>query len=295
MFADIKNLLSFAAFRPERDDRKAPWAKRFARERALMINAGRTRTSWRGWTRGGVFREGGVQSGDFKEIAAGLASDWRSLTDDGWCCLSINSRYVISLEPNVSRKPGADELLRTNPRAVLGTRFERGKRYALTNNPESPSSILLTVDEEQIKSFETSLKEIGLRPARIAVGTYAMLRRLLSTVHRSEEKPGTKSGKWHASALDIVCCDGSVCAMLESDNHWTELRSRTDLYTPEDFEPVFEILKPLISRLEEESEIRFTADSANNPVLEALRTRLPQANINDLSGEDHLWKVLGDL
>lgn len=294
--SDIKDVLTFAAFRPEPDDRRAPWSRRFDHQRTLLLNIGRNQTSWKAVGKGGKLYDGGIQHGDFKEIAARMTEEWRALTDEGWCAVSINSRYVINLESNVSRKPGVEELIRSNPRVVLGARYERGKRYAFTSNPESVSTILLTVDEEQIKQLETQLREIGLKAGRISCGTYALLRRLLETVHTNGDKNSAKAeSEQKAQYLDIICCDGSVCAMLENGDLWPELRSRTDLYKEGDYAAVFEILQPFLTRINEGGSIRFAADIADSPILQELRTRFPEIPIADHSEPDHLWRVLADL
>ncbi len=294
MLADIKSVLGFSAFKPEPDDRRASWQRRFPRERTILLNVGRNFTSWRGVGRNGRLVEGGSQNGEFKEIAPTLGAEWRNLTDEGWCAVSLNTRYVISLETNVSRKPGVETLLRTNPRAVLGGRYERGKRYTLTNNPESVATILLSVEEEQIKQLETILHDAGLRVGRITCGSYAMLRRLLETVHtgsKNSEKSADNANP-QSSSLYVVCCEGSVCAMLETGEAWAELRSRSDLYKENEVEPIFHILEPLIPRLTRSATVHFASDQAASPVLDGLRERLPEANLTDHSGDDHLWKIL---
>jgi len=208
----------------------------------------------------------------------------------------VNHRYVISLETNVSRKPGAEDLIFSNPRAVLGARYERGRRYAFTNNPESASTILLSVEEEQIKQIEQVLRETGLKAGRICCGTYAMLHALLAEVYSEpdSEKKKEQPEAQQTNCLDVVCCEGSVCAMLESGDAWTELRSRSDLYKDGDFEPVFNILQPLVSRIDDDGVIRFVGDGAGSPIVEALRTRFPLAQITDYSREDQVWRVLAD-
>jgi hypothetical protein len=296
--SDIKEVLTFASFRPEPDDRLAPWTRRFTRKRTLFLNIGRGQTSWKGMGRDGRFYDGGVQYGEFKEIAARMADEWRGLTEDGWCAVSINSRYIISLETNVSRKAGADELIRTNPRVVLGTRYEKGKRYTFTNNPETVATILLTVDEEQIKALEGVLKESGLKPGRICCGTYAMMRRLLEAVHTGKKKEGAPGGLPVEGAthfLDVVCCEGSVCAMLENGDVWPELRSRADLYKDGDFQPVMAFLEPFFGRLASGASVRFCAETSDSPILAQLREKLPEVVFEDHSRPDHLWRTLADL
>lgn len=293
---DIKDVLTFSSFRPEPDDRRFPWSRRFVRERTLLLNIGRARTSWKSVGKGGRLLDGGVQYGEFKEIAPRMAEEWRSLTDDGWCAVSLNTRYVISLETNVSRKAGVEELIRSNPRMVLGARYEKGKRYAFVNNPESVSTVLLTVDEEQIKVLEGQLKAAGLKTGRISCGPFAMLRRLLETVHATPPKTGkeTVDGR-QTSFLDIVCCEGSTCAMVEAGNLWTDLRSRSDLYKEDDLNPIFEILQPLITRINESGTIRFMGDTIDSPILAALRNQHPAVTFSDYSTPDHFWRLMADL
>lgn len=296
-FDDIKDVLTFSAFRPEPDDRQAPWSRRFSEKNTLLLNIGRGQTSWKAVGKGGKLLDGGIQHGDFKEIASRLSAEWRALTDDGWCAVSLNTRYAISLETNVSRKPGVEELIRTNPRVVLGARYERGKRYVFVNNPESLGTVLLTVDEEQIKLLETQLKEIGLKAGRICCGSYAMLRRLLETVHTGADKDAAKDNSLaqQATFLNVICCEGAVCAMLENGDVWTDLRSRSDLYKEGDYEGIFEILKPLIARLSGAGGIRFASDGVDTVCLQELRKRYPDISLTEYSGPDHLWRLMADL
>ncbi len=292
---DLKSVLTFAAFRSEPDDRNAAWNRRFSKQRTLLLNVSRGHTSWKILSKSGKITDGGSQDGDFKEIITSMAPEWKAQIDDGWCCVSMNTRYILSLETNVSRKPGAEEVIRTNPRAVLGARYEKGKRYAYTNNPESGSTILLTVDEDQIKQFESLLTSSGFKIGRLCCGTYAMMRRLLETAHSIKEKETNLAKiEQKSSYLDIVCCDGSICAMLEGGEVWTELRSRSDLYKDGDYQPAMDVLSPLIARLDEESQMRFVADNDSSPILDALRSQFPQADITDYSQPDHLWRVLMD-
>ncbi len=296
MLGEIKSVLAFRAFRPEPDDWRATWTRRFGGKRTLLLNVGRGQTSWKGIDRKGRLVDGGEQAGDFQEVASAMAAEWRGLTEDGWCAVSLNARYVISLETNVSRKPGADQLLRSNPRAVLGGRYEKGKRYAVTNNPESVATILLAVEEEQIKQTEVLLKEAGLKAGRMACGAYAMLRRLLETVHSEGGESGAGDGEVQrrASALFVVCCEGSVCAMLEAGESWTDLRSRSDLYQAGETEPVLTILQPLIARLDRSSVVHFVADQEDSEILGALRVKVPTAEIVDHGVDNFLWRVLSD-
>jgi len=295
-FSDIKSVLNFAVFRPEPDDFTAPWSRRFPHQRTLLLNIGRTQTTWRTLGKGGKLLDGGSHKGEFKDAAEHCAADWRAATDDGWCAVSMNSRYVISLENNLSRKPGVEEVIRTNPRAAIGSRYEKGKRYALTHNPESVASVMLSCEEEQIRRIETLLKECGLQTGRISCGAYAMLVRLLEETNDShEQKPANPSDAGRrASRLYVVCCEGSVCALMQSGELWTELRSRSDIYT-DSLDPVIDLLQPLTARLESGAELFIAADNDNTGIADQLRGRLDGVKIEDLSEPPHLWRVLAEI
>jgi hypothetical protein len=291
---DIKDVLTFAAFRPEPDDSSAPWRRRFPNQKTLLLNIGRNRTSWRALGRNGKFFDGGSQAGDFKDLAPTLADEWRGLTDQGWCAVSLNSRYLISLETNLSRKKGAEDAIRGNPRLSLGSKVERGKRYALTHNPESISSILLSCDEELIKKIEATLKECGLSAGRISCGSYAMLRRLLESVNdgRKPENPNLTP----PDSLYVVCCEGAVCALVQHGDQWVELRSRTDLYETSNTDPVLDILTPLRERRGSDgsAKIVFAADQPDTDLPAKLSARFTDSTITDLTIPDQLWATLAD-
>jgi hypothetical protein len=295
-FSDIKSVLNFAVFRPEPDDFTAPWSRRFPHQRSLLLNIGRAQTTWRTLGKGGKILDGGTHKGEFKEAAENCGADWRAATDEGWCAVSMNSRYVISLENNLSRKPGVEEVIRTNPRAAIGSRYERGKRYAITHNPESVASIMLSCEEEQIRRIESQLKECGLQAGRVACGAYAMLVRLLEDTNDGrEEKPGSQADTGRrGDRLYLVCCEGSVCALMQSGDLWTELRSRSDLYT-DSFDPVFDLLQPLTARLDSGAEIVLAADSDDTGLADQLRERFSGVRIEDLSKPQHLWRVLAEV
>lgn len=290
---DITDVLTFAAFRPEPDDAAAPWPRRFPKKKTLLLNVGKNRTSWRALARGRLL-DAGQQRGDFKDIAATLAPEWRKLTDDGWCNVSINSRYIISLESNLPRKEGIEDIMRTNPRVVLGSKFERTKRYALTNNPEHGTSIVLSCEEEVIKKVETTLAENGLHAGRIACGTYLLLRRLIE--HANADAPAPDKGNAApAGHLFVVCNEGSVCILTQTGDVWAELRSRSDFYE-DDTAPVLEMISP--SRRTDEAppvEILFVSDQPGSPLPVQLVEKFPDLKVTDLTQPDHLWAHLADL
>jgi hypothetical protein len=291
---DIKDVLTFRAFRPEPDDSTAPWTRRFTRESTLAINIGRRRTTWIALDKSGNFRDAGSVDGEFKDIVGQMSAEWRALTDNGWCAVSLNQRFVITLEVNLSRRAGLEEQLRTNPKAVLGAKAERGKRYSLLHNPESNTSVLLSCDEEAIVKTSALLKDHGLNTGRLSVGIYGMMLDLVDQVTdarraRTVSNPGEPFG----AAVLIACCEGSVCALSQKEEQWTELRSRTDLYT-DDMAPVLEIVSPLIQNAGPGCNVVFMNDEAGSPLPELLRQRFPQVAVSDVSQPSQLWKLLTD-
>lgn len=291
---DIKDVLTFRAFRPEPDDSTAPWSRRFTRESTLALNIGRRRTTWMARDKSGAFRDAGSMEGDFKDIVGQMGAEWRALTDNGWCAVSINQRFVITLEVNLSRRAGLEEQLRTNPKAVLGAKAERGKRYNLLHNPESNTSVLLSCEEEAINKTVSLMKDNGLNAGRVSVGIYGMMMDLIDQVSearraRSVSNPGEPFG----SVVLIACCEGSVCVLSQKEEQWTELRSRSDLYT-DDMAPVLEIVTPLIQNAGSGANVVFMNDEAGSSLPELLRQRLPQVAVSDVSQSSQLWKLLTD-
>lgn len=212
------------------------------------------------------------------------------MTDDGWCAISLNSRYVISLEGNLPRKEGIEDVIRTNPRAALGAKFERNHRYALISNPEHSTSVVLSCDEEVIKKIENTLAEIGLKAGRIACGPYTMLRRAIEQINQADAPaPGTP-----ANHLFVICCDGSVCVLNQTGDVWSDLRSRSEIYE-EDPAPVLDLLGP--NRRNDDPanlEIVFAADREGTVLPARIAEHYAGSKFRDLTRPDHLWALLAD-
>jgi hypothetical protein len=292
---DITDVLTFAAFRPEPDDSTAAWSKRFPKQRTLMLNIGREGIQWAGRDRSGTITESNFVKGDIKELAQEMADEWKAVTEDGWCAISLNHRFVISLEANLTRKKGTEVLIRTNPKAALGAKAEKGKRYSVENNPESNSSLLLAVDEDFVRQIETTLDPAGFKIGRIACGPYAMLMDSLDQV--AEARAQYKAANGDASLgkiINVICCGGSVAALTHTDEQWLELRSRSNLYTMEDLEPLVKILSPLVENAGPGAQIIFMADEAGTGIAEFLQQALPENRVSDLSQPNQLWKILTD-
>lgn len=293
---DIKNVLNFEAFNPEPDDSSAPWVKRFPKKRSLLINISRKRTSWRLLEKDGSVGEAATVEGEAKEVLTQMAPEWKELTDGGWCSISLNNRFVISLEVNLSRRKGMDDLLRTNPKAALGAKAERGKRYQLTHNPESNTSLLLACEEDAIVKLEALFKEHGLSVGRVCVGAYAMLLELVDQVRDARraqlaQNPDAATG----NMLMVALCDGSLCALGQQEEQWTKLRSRTDLFTEEELTPAADLLLPMIEESGPETHVLIMNDIARPGFVDHLVSRVPGLRVSDVTVPHQLGKILADL
>ena len=291
---DIKDVLTFRSFRPEPDDSSAPWRRRFPRERTLCLNIGRKRVSWAAVDRRGEFVECGSADGELKDILGQYAPEWKALTDNGWCSVSLNHRFVVTLEVNLSRRAGLEEQLKTNPKAVLGAKAERNKRYSLMHNPESNTSILLACDDEGVSKTIAMLKDNGLFAARFCVGAYGMILDLVDQVAEARRARAAASpGEPFGSVVMIACSEGSVCVLSQREEQWTELRSRTDLYT-DDMAPVVDIVVPLIQNAGSGANVVFMNDTTSSALPDMLRAKLPGVLVSDVTAPNQLWKLLTD-
>jgi hypothetical protein len=287
MLKHLKSVLNFSAFRPEEDDPQAPWKSRFAGRNTVLVHVGRSHLSFVVIGKKGEQLAGEGKHGELKALFAELGPAIKNDTADGWCMVSLDSRYVISVENNLSRKKGSEDAVKKDPRSVLHARFERGKRYAVTHNPETNSSILLAMDEENVKKTEAYCKEQGLKPGRICCGTYVLLRHALGATN-------TKKGSENpVSVLYVACCSGSVCALLQEKDNWMELRSRPDLFEPGgDIAPFIELLRPFQERLGPDRGLVVACDEPVPGLTEKLAELFPGRPINDLTEPGLLARLL---
>jgi hypothetical protein len=286
MINDIKSVLRFSAFRPEPDDSASSWRQRFGHQRTAMVSMGRNTVSFCSLDRHGVVTEGSSAQGEPKEVLAELGPLILENTDDGWCSLVLNTRYVISVEHNLPRKQGSEEAIKSDPRSVLHARYERGKRYAVTHNPETNSSLLVAYEEENIRKVEGLFKEQDLKIGRLCCGAYVLLRYALAETNK------TKGNENPLSALYIACCAGSVCALVQEKDNWQELRSRPDVYTAEDMQPLFDLVSPFQSRLSPGAGVVLVADEPIEGLSAKLGEIFPDRPLNDLSREHLLAELV---
>jgi len=283
---DIKNVLSFAAFRPDPDDADTPWNKRFATRRSLLLNVNRTHTSWRSMNKRGHFQESGSQEGDFAEVATQRSEEWRSMTDGAWVGVSVNNRFIISLESNLSRRENATELLRVNPKAVLGAKFDRGKRYALYHHPLTASSLLMACDDAVVKLTEETLKANGLKAGRMCCGLFALLETKLRDLYENHKTEAA------GSFLLIACCEGSVAALVQQDGQWTDMRCRSGVGM-DSTEGMIQIIAPMVQKIPAGTSVIFVHDGIDAKFAAAMMGQLQQIGCKDVTIEDQLWSVLG--
>jgi len=291
---DIKDVLTLRSFRPEPDDSTAAWRKRFPREKTLLLNISRRRVTWMALDRRGEFTDAGSMVGELKEVLASVGPDLRALTDNGWCAISLNQRFVITLEVNLSRRAGLEEQLRSNPKAALGAKAERGKRYNLVHNPESNTSLLLACDDDAIVKTEAMLREQGLQVGRMSIGIYGMLLDLISQVAEARAaRAASNPDEPFGNVVMIACCEGSVVVLSQREETWTELRSRSDLYT-DDPAPVLDILMPLLQNAGPGAHVVFMNDEQGSHFAELLQARAPGTQLREVTGPQQLAKLLTD-
>jgi hypothetical protein len=177
-------------------------------------------------------------------------------------------------------------LLRTNPRAVLGPKFDRGKRYAISHHPEAATSMLLAVEDSMIKVTEDILKSIGLRPARVCSGLFAMME------HTVMKLDAENRGSAPASFVLIASCEGSIAALCQQDGQWRDLRCRSGL-GQEMVETTLQIVSPLVAKAPPGTPVYYVSDGQDEKFRSQLMEHLEKVGARDLTEPDLLWQVIG--
>jgi hypothetical protein len=280
----IKQVLTFQAFRPDPDDPDTPVAVRMAGRRYVCVNISKGHVSWRGVDRKGKMVGGGQVEGEFADVVSQLAEEWHGHSDGGWVVVSINNRFVLTLESNLSRKPGSERLIRSNARAVIGAKHDRTKRYAVYHHPETSSSLLLACEDSLVKTIEDSLEGLGLKPARVSCGLFSMVEDWL---RRHFAAGGAKK-----DFVLVACCDGSICVLSQKKGQWSELRARGGFYAGEDAEPVVALAAPLINGSGAGSPIYLLHDRPGTMFSSSLLERLESHGAKDVTEPEMLWSAL---
>ena len=285
LLEDLQSVLTFNAFKPDADDYEISWAKRHLGRRTLLLNVSRNHVTWRAINKKGRFTDSGMQEGEFPEVVSARAEEWRSLCDGGWCSVSVNSRFIMSLESNLSRRENTVELLRVNPKAILGAKFDRGKRYALYHHPEAVSSLLMACDDTLVKSVEDTMRVNLLKPGRISCGLFAMVQNKLNDLYEN------KRPEARGNFLFVACCEGSIAALVQQGGQWTDLRCRAGVGS--DVEGNIQIITPLVQKLTEGTPTFFLHDGNDNGFGEGMMEQLSKIGAKNITEEDQLWKIIG--
>lgn len=280
----LRQVLTFQAFRPDCDDPASPVAHRMAGKRYLCLNINKGRVVWRAVDRKGRFGAAGQADGEFSEVLSQHGEEWHGLADGGWVNVSINNRFIVTLELNLSRKPGTESLIRTNPRAVVGAKYDRSKRYAIYHHPETSASLLLTCEDSLIRNIEESLQSSGFKVARLCCGLFAMMEDYLRRQHQS--------GGVKKDFVLIACCEGSISVLSQKKGQWSELRARGGFYSGDDIDPVMSIAAPLINGSGAGVPIVVLHDQQGGQFAQNLYERLAPHGAVDVTQEEHLWMVL---
>ncbi|MEO0415673.1 MAG: hypothetical protein AAF226_12055 [Verrucomicrobiota bacterium] len=282
--SDIKDVLAFRAFRPEADNPRFGWAQRFASRRSVLLNINKGSVNWVAIGKKGSIDEAGFEVGEFEEVLAKMSPRWNNLTDDGWIGISMNTRFVVTLEHNFSRQKGWESELRTNPKSIIGSKYDRAKRYALHHSSQSNASLMLACDESYIKSIEESLKAAELKPARICSGLFALTCNLLSEISSNKLYAGQ-------NVLAIAWCQRSICVLRSKQSQWAELRCRSGLPDGDDA-AVTQLLKPYIDKSSPDTKVVFLGEAPANEFSTLYSNQLGTLELNDITQENQLWTTL---
>jgi hypothetical protein len=283
-FKDIKDVLSFAAFRPEADNPRFTWQQRFPKRKTVLLNISRGHCSWSFINRKGAVENTGEADGEFPEIASQMADQWRANSEDGWIGISLNNRFIISLEHNLSRKKGWEEELRLTPKSVLGTKYDRTKRYAIHHNSETSTSLVMACDDSMVKSIEETLRGHNLRPARICSGLFATTAHLLNRI--------ASDNSLKSQDLVIVAwLDGSLCVVRQKNGQWQDLRCRSGI-TNGDEATVSQMVRPFIEKAESSTRVILMEDRKNAGFSASYLNQFGNLHVTDVTEENNLWNIL---
>ncbi len=283
-FKDIKEVLTFAAFRPESDNPRFNWGQRFPKRKSVIVNISRGRCSWAYINRKGLVENTAESDGEFVEVAPQMADVWKANTEDGWIGISLNQRFIISLEHNLSRKKGWEEELRLSPKSILGTKYDRSKRYAIQHNAETSASLVMACDDSMVKSIEETMRGLNLRPARICIGLFAMMGHLLN---RISEDTTMKS----QDLVILGWLDGSLCLVRQKSGQWQDVRCRSGI-TPGDDVTITQMIRPFIERAEPSTRILIMEDRKQGTFSTSYLDQFQNMHVTDVTEEFHLWNIL---
>ena len=281
---DFKDVLTFAAFRPEADNPNFSWPQRFPKKRSVLVNISRGQVSWSFLDRKGVVEDSGSAQGEFVEVAGQMADHWQSRTEDGWIGLSLNNRFIISLEHNLARKKGWQQELKLSPKSILGTRHDRSKRYAIHHNPETSASLLMACDDSMVKTVEESLRSHNLRAARICVGLFAMTANFLN---RIATEPSLKS----QDLIVVTWLENSLCILRQKNGQWQELRCRSGLQVGDEA-TISHMINSFVENADPSTRVVLMEDTKDGEFSRSHLPRFGNLHVTDFTEEHSFWGVL---
>jgi hypothetical protein len=284
-FRDIRDVLTFAAFRPEPDNATATWSKRFPNRRSVLVNVSRGRIDWCMLSKKQKVEEVGYFDGEFMDVAAAMADEWQSRTDDGWIGVSVNTRFIVTLEHNLSRKAGWEETIRNNPKGILGTKYDRAKRYALYHSSETSSSLLMACDNSLVQTVEDTLRNHNLRPARISCGLFAMTTQVLSRIDSDNSLKGQ-------DIVLITWSNQSLFVMRQKGGQWQDARCRSGL-PPQDVNAINQVVKPFLKEATPHTRILYVGDEPGTEFERDYLSQIGNYHLTNMTEQHHLWNLLG--
>jgi hypothetical protein len=283
-FKDLKDVLTFAAFRPEADNPRFTWPQRFPNRKSTIVNVGRGHCTWSFINRKGGVESVGESEGDFIEVASVMADQWNQHTDDGWVGISLNNRFIISLEHNLSRKKGWEDELRLNPKIILGSKYDRTKRYAIHHSHETSASLMMACDDSIIKSIEDTLRTYGLRPARVCSGLFAMTSALLNKISND---PAMRN----QDLIIITWVEGSLCLLRQRNGQWQDMRCRSGLSIADEAS-VSQMITPFIESADANTRVVLMEDRRGGSFSRKFLPYFANLHCTDLTEDHQLWNLL---
>jgi hypothetical protein len=146
--------------------------------------------------------------------------------------------------------------------------------------------MLLAVEDSMIKVTEDILKSIGLRPARVCSGLFAMME------HTVMKLDAENRGSAPASFVLIASCEGSIAALCQQDGQWRDLRCRSGL-GQEMVETTLQIVSPLVAKAPPGTPVYYVSDGQDEKFRSQLMEHLEKVGARDLTEPDLLWQVIG--
>ena len=281
---DIKDVLTFAAFRPESDNPHFSWPQRFPKRKSTLVNINRGQVSWCYLNKKGQIEDTGWAEGEFVEVAGMMSDNWIAHTEDSWVGVSLNNRFIVSLEHNLSRKKGWEEELRQNPKSILGTKHDRSKRYAIHHNPETSASLLMACDDSMIKMIEETMRGLNLRPARICIGLFAMTANLLNRI-------AVDNSLKNQDLIIVTWLDSSLCVLRQKNGQWQDLRCRSGLQ-PGDETTVSHMIQPFLEAAEPSTRVVIMEDRQGGDFTRNHLSHFGNLHVTDVTEDHNLWQIL---